>query len=168
MPQEFYEATLILTRDRSTDAVSVATEYLPMVLFDKLHATKRGSEKQVFTALNTVTTHMGTCKASRAAFGQFMVNLRSVDIWPFDCMSFSALKTRVGRLAELTAYTCDIQKHFDCSCYGHASIKSRLVNEIQKIHESVPGLCLDCIKRQALGDTRECRIKHDDTGLLIR
>jgi hypothetical protein len=179
IPHEFYQAVIMITRDQSTDAVVVATEFLPMVLFDNLHAIRRKTDKQFSTALDTVTRNLGCCKASQTVIGEFMVNLRAAGLWPLTSRAVSDLRTRVNIMAEDSKFECNAVKisgpgrgrrigsSSGCCCQTGSSIMTKLAVELNDFYNSIPGLCLDCIKKLASEDTRECRIRHDDAGVLI-
>jgi hypothetical protein len=116
MPEEFYEASLIITRDRAIDA-----------------------------------------KVTMAAHGE-------AGIWPLSSSSVWSTKTKVAALNDVPMYTC----HTDsCPCHDAVDVKGALVKEMDIVYRTVKGICLDCVKRDALRDTPKCRIEHDLSGRLI-
>jgi hypothetical protein len=64
-------------------------------------------------------------------------------------------------MSEVPLYTWHTD---DCPCHEAVDVNSALVKEMEIVYKSVKGVCLDCIKRDALRDTRKCRIKHDMSG----
>jgi hypothetical protein len=168
MPEEFYEASLIITRDRAIDAkVTMAApgdNILPATIFDRLRLNKRECDDRVRCILHTITESLGSCGQSCRTLGLFIVNLRKAGIWPLSSSSVWSTKTKVAALNDVPMYTC----HTDsCPCHDAVDVKGALVKEMDIVYRTVKGICLDCVKRDALRDTRKCRIKHDLSGRLI-
>ncbi|KAF1939201.1 hypothetical protein EJ02DRAFT_264120 [Clathrospora elynae] len=160
IPLEFGAATLILIRDRKpivnlTNATH-GHHFLPMNLFDKLLLERCKGEEVAYVALHHVTADLGACDRSQRTIGHLIINLRAAGVWPVGTMSLKQLNQGVKAMGELP------ESHCRCMACGDSSqIKEGLVTEIKKAYSSRNGLCLDCIKRDAHGDTRVCRIRHE-------
>ncbi|KAF2826505.1 hypothetical protein CC86DRAFT_467183 [Ophiobolus disseminans] len=162
LPEEFYQATVALTRDQSADATIIAIDVLPAEIFNKLRASKRQTEQQGHVAFSEVTRSFGGCDSSRNALGLFVVSLRNAGIWPFKHQSISHLKTQVASMSEVPTTDCSAPY---CPCRSRfRNLKGNLIAEMNTVYNSVNGICLDCIKRKAVGGSHVCRITHDATG----
>jgi hypothetical protein len=165
MPYEFYKATVILVRDRSTDAkiATMGAHILPLEIFDTLHSNKRQVEVQAYTVFSTLAATSRTCKTSYDTTGRLMESLRDSGNWPVVTRSVSEMKGKVAKMQEVTksctSWTCA------CSSYP-TNIKSSAVIKMDQVYNSVKGICLDCIKSHALDGTVQCRIKHDANGFM--
>ena len=167
MPEEFYEATLIITRDRAIDAkVTMGAhgdDILPAIIFDRLRLNKRECDDKALCILHTITESLGSCGQSCRTLGLFIVNLRKAGIWPLSLSSVSSTRTKVAAMTDVPMYTC----HTDgCACHDAVNVKGALVKEMNMVYRTVKGICLDCVKRDAFRDGRKC-LMHNLSGRLI-
>jgi hypothetical protein len=161
MAHEFYQTTLVITRDCSADtSISISaygTDFLPAIVFDKLRTNKRACEDASRVTLHSVTRSSCECDGYRRNLGSFIINLCDAGIWPLTSASVSDIKRKALLMKEMTNSACTSNRSY-CNDLRH--IKSKLISAINEVYESVKGVCLDCLKREALGATRKCRITH--------
>ena len=140
-------------------------DFLPATMFEQLRLNKRESDGQACTAIASVTDKLGACDPSRKILALFLAGLRKAGIWPPKPQSVSQLKFQVAGMDDIHMSIC--LKSGVCPCYKVHPVKSKLIAELDKVYKSITGICLDCIKRETLGDTRKCRVKHDTDGRRI-
>jgi hypothetical protein len=168
MPYEFYKATVILVRDRSTYTPILTTDahVLPLKIIDRLHSNKREVEGQADAVFHTPVVPSRTCKSFIETSGNLMVNMQKVGIWPTKTQSVSELKGKLSKMEVVTKVKCQVWPQ-QCSCPTFpADIKGSAVTKMEQVYRSVKGICLDCIKPHASDGKVQCRIKHDARGFM--
>ncbi|KAH7089842.1 hypothetical protein FB567DRAFT_310896 [Paraphoma chrysanthemicola] len=167
MPLEFYKACTILTRTEVEDTKIFALDYLPSSIFDALRSNRRRGEMQLYQSFHGVTQYLGTCKASRGVLSSFFVKLKKIGAWPVTPTSIESFKDNIAKLMEEIPQQACSGNVLTCGCVDNGPIKAAFVSELEGVCNRIKGICLDCIKREALGDMRECRISHNSEGMLI-
>ncbi|KAH7073589.1 hypothetical protein BKA63DRAFT_566782 [Paraphoma chrysanthemicola] len=167
MPLEFYKACTVLTRTEGEDTKIFALDFLPSTIFDALRSNRRRGEMQLYQSFHSATQYLGTCQASRGRLGAFVVNLKKIGVWPVTPTSTKCFKDKVAKLMEEIPQQACTGSVLTCACVDNGPIRATFVSELGGVCRQIKGICLDCIKRGALGDTRECRINHDSEGMLI-
>jgi hypothetical protein len=165
LPYEFYKATVILIRDRSTDAkITSLGTHLPLGIFDTLQLNKRQVEAQAHAVLDSTTVHWGVCRASREALGKLVVELRNVFIWPIRAQAISEIRKQMANLPDITNETC---KDWTCKCKETDwQVTSSLITKMDHVYKSATGICLDCVRPNASNGPVQCRIEHDAAGYM--
>jgi hypothetical protein len=72
-------------------------------------------------------------------------------------------------MVDVPTVECDKSRnnYTRCKCDLAGNSRNMLIAELKFICKQVKGICLDCIKRDALGDLRVCRINHNSEGRLV-
>jgi hypothetical protein len=169
LPEEFYQTTVYLARVPSKDVtlanldLDLDLDILPLGILDTLRINKRKSENRVYAAISRSAGSL-SCHAGQMAQGRLLHALSKRDVWPIRQQSVAQLKDKIARIGEvLPPRGCLYPSQ--CQCDEFKDIKRDLVEQIDIIYKSVPGICLDCYKRRLYNDpTRSCRMGHNHTA----
>jgi hypothetical protein len=85
LPDEFYQTTVILARDRSEDVTIgfIDRDHLPDTILDTLRVNKRQSENKAYVVMHDVTKDFASdCRYAQDLAGEFLFAIRKVDLWP--------------------------------------------------------------------------------------
>jgi hypothetical protein len=167
LPEGFYQTTVHLARIPSKDVtlanLDLDLDMLPLGILDTLRINRRESENRVYDAIFRSAGSL-SCHAGQMAQGRLIHALSKRDVWPIRQQSVAQLKDKIARMGEVLPPRGCLYP-FQCQCDEVKHIKSDLIEQIDIIYRSVPGICLDCYKRDLYNDpTRICRMGHNHTA----
>jgi hypothetical protein len=99
------------------------------------------------------------CDSARKLYCSYIHQLRGVELWPTEVTTLQEYRSRVSRMSSPTTEVC---KGYRCYCQRGDVIKLQLLQEMDRVIESIEGMCLDCVYRSKMeGIERQCRVRQD-------
>ncbi len=168
LPDEFYKVSQKFIRDMSSsiDIASAAhgQNVLPLAMFTDLWDKKEYWRRKAYKALSPCfLRRRATCEGTDKLAADAIRSLEKANILPFDLVCVAKLNEQVSKLKEVPAnvyHSYNTHWHSCANCVRISDFKPRVMKAMEKIYNSVPGLCLDCVKREGFGVDRVCRIDH--------
>ena len=142
----------------TTSAMSNDHGFLPYQLLEQITKEQHESQIRAWGALGPTAPAWSMCDTARQDIGLFFAGLREIGLWPLNTVSIADLKARLTDmpLTKSPKQPCTIYK---CSCKDDTLDALRMKVYVEKVYDSVRGVCLDCVKRKQLGvNGSSCRV----------
>jgi hypothetical protein len=161
LPNEFSKVSQSLIRDQSAIlSISKAMDghdILPCNVYECILMAQVLTQREITRVMGSIVTGHEQCGASKQAIGVFLLVLKQKDLLSLSHYPVLTVKHKLKSVHEVNfpvnSNPCPSHKK-TCTCKHASCMKSNLIAELDRIYDSVTGLCLDCVRHKALGETK--------------
>ncbi|CAG5153773.1 uncharacterized protein ALTATR162_LOCUS3323 [Alternaria atra] len=167
LPNEFFKVSQSLIRDQSATFSIIKAmggqECLPWTVYQCVLLGQMTYRQEISKAFGSIVTGRERCSASKQSICLFFHSLKDDNTWPINDDSVPTIKSRLKSVREVVfpvnRTPCSSHSYIICTCKTVSCIKSNLVSELDKIYNTVQGLCLYCVRHKALGERKQGQMR---------